>query len=132
MSRGTPVSVPAKITWKGPPKLSSNVTLYPCERSRQNHLVSTIHFNTVQYLNYTAKNSLLFSLVCAIYSCLSSFIHLQFLKAILPILLLFFLFPTNRSQSRTRISAGSIQKLSSTTCTQIESSYTKSKSNQMQ
>ena len=26
------------LLWKGPPNFASNVTLYPCERSRQNHL----------------------------------------------------------------------------------------------
>ena len=30
------------LLWQGPPKLESNVTLYPCERFRQNHLVVTL------------------------------------------------------------------------------------------
>ena len=59
--------VPAKVSllWKGPPKLCINVTLYPCERSRQNHLVSGLHqklsTSCTFKVKYTSKDTRLTS-----------------------------------------------------------------------
>ena len=55
-----PILAQVILLWKGPPNFQSNVTLYPCERSRQNHLafLSFKYVNTDTYFYWHFRSSL--------------------------------------------------------------------------